>query len=414
MLGERFSTRREGDSRRLSPRLAVILTLVALLLGTAAPASAYHRDRQAELQKQIANTQDKIADDRAAERDLLAKIAASDRRRADLERRIDAIQGELAAVQLKLRAIERRLKLATEELHYRAAELEGTVAALDYWRDALGDRIGWIYKGSPIGAADVYSKAQNVGEVAQIEEYASGIVESDEALVDKIEQVRVTVEDKRVTIEAKREQIKKDRAEVEAKARQILALRDEAVRARQSIQNEINYRSSLLRGVRDKKAAHERALRSMEAESNEIAEFLRGAQRGQGVIQGRGGWLKWPVSGRISSPYGWRTHPIYGNRSFHTGIDIAAPSGTTIKAARKGTVLAAEYNGAYGLMVLIDHGDSIATLYAHASKVYVRAGQKVDTLEKIAAVGSTGWSTGPHLHFEVRSNGQHTNPNAWL
>jgi murein DD-endopeptidase MepM/ murein hydrolase activator NlpD len=152
----------------------------------------------------------------------------------------------------------------------------------------------------------------------------------------------------------------------------------------------------------------------MLAQSNSIKGMLNRAQKGQNVVQGYGGYLKWPVSGRISSPYGWRTHPIYGYRSFHTGIDIAAPAGTTVKAARRGEVLYVGYRDAYGLIVIIDHGNSLATVYAHLSKAYVRAGQSVGTLGNVAAVGCTGWCTGPHLHFEVRVNGNPQNPMNWL
>jgi murein DD-endopeptidase MepM/ murein hydrolase activator NlpD len=156
------------------------------------------------------------------------------------------------------------------------------------------------------------------------------------------------------------------------------------------------------------------ALQSMLAQSRSIEGLLNRAQRGQRVVQGYGGYLKWPVSGRISSPYGWRTHPIYGYRSFHTGIDIAAPYGTTVKSARSGEVLYVGVREAYGLIVIIDHGNSLATVYAHLSKAYVRAGQSVRTLSSIGAVGCSGWCTGPHLHFEVRLSGKPVNPMGWL
>jgi murein DD-endopeptidase MepM/ murein hydrolase activator NlpD len=169
-----------------------------------------------------------------------------------------------------------------------------------------------------------------------------------------------------------------------------------------------------LRRVRTEKAAYAAALQSYLSESNSIADLLRRAQRGQRVIQGQGGYLKWPVSGRVTSEYGWRTHPVYGYRSFHTGIDVAAPSGTTVKAARAGEVLYVGYKGAFGLIVLIDHGNSVATMYAHLSRSYVSAGDAVSTLGSVGAVGCTGWCTGPHVHFEVRSGGEPQNPRLWL
>ena len=121
----------------------------------------------------------------------------------------------------------------------------------------------------------------------------------------------------------------------------------------------------------------------------------------------------WPVYGKISSPYGWRIHPITKKWSFHTGVDIAAPIGTPVFAADDGVVKFAGRNGGYGLMILIDHG-KYQTVYGHLSKIDVFEGQYVKKGQLIGRVGSTGVSTGPHLHFEVRVWGRHTDPMAFL
>lgn len=117
-----------------------------------------------------------------------------------------------------------------------------------------------------------------------------------------------------------------------------------------------------------------------------------------------------PVSGRVSSEYGPRIHPISGKESFHDGIDIAAPAGTPIRAARSGKVLFAGERGGYGNVVVVDHGAGLKTLYAHNSRNIVKAGDTVKAGQVIGTVGSTGRSTGPHLHFEVRQNGEKVNP----
>ncbi len=121
----------------------------------------------------------------------------------------------------------------------------------------------------------------------------------------------------------------------------------------------------------------------------------------------------WPVYGKISSYYGWRIHPIKKVWSFHTGLDIAAPLGSPVFAADDGIVKFAGRNGGYGLMILIDHG-TYQTVYAHLSKIDVFKGQYVKKGQLIGRVGSTGISTGPHLHFEVRYKGKHTDPLAFL
>jgi murein DD-endopeptidase MepM/ murein hydrolase activator NlpD len=126
-----------------------------------------------------------------------------------------------------------------------------------------------------------------------------------------------------------------------------------------------------------------------------------------------GGWRR-PASGRMSSKYGMRYHPILRRRKLHTGDDIAAGYGSSIKAAKSGRVLYSGWKKGYGNTVIIDHGDGVTTLYGHASKLNVKAGQPVKGGQYIGNVGSTGYSTGPHLHFEVRKNGKPVNPRPYL
>lgn len=125
------------------------------------------------------------------------------------------------------------------------------------------------------------------------------------------------------------------------------------------------------------------------------------------------GFIK-PASGGITSPYGPRVHPVTGKQSFHTGVDYGASYGSAIKASKSGTVTTAGWHTAYGKMVIIDHGNGQSTLYAHSSQLNVSVGQKVSQGQVIAQVGSTGYSTGPHLHFEIRINGQHQNPTNYV
>lgn len=124
--------------------------------------------------------------------------------------------------------------------------------------------------------------------------------------------------------------------------------------------------------------------------------------------------FQWPISGRVGSGFGYRIHPIYGTRRLHTGIDMGASSGTPIAAAKAGTVIGASYRGGYGNAVVISHGGGISTLYAHQSKLNVSVGQEVSRGDIVGWVGSTGASTGPHLHFEVRANGSPVDPIPYL
>ena len=122
----------------------------------------------------------------------------------------------------------------------------------------------------------------------------------------------------------------------------------------------------------------------------------------------------WPVSGEITSPFGWRTHPIFGSSRFHSGLDIGADYGVPIVAAQSGVVIEAGWIGGYGNTVMIDHGGGIVTLYGHNQSLAVDVGQSVAQGQVISYCGSTGNSTGPHCHFEVRLNGEPVSPNNYL
>jgi murein DD-endopeptidase MepM/ murein hydrolase activator NlpD len=166
----------------------------------------------------------------------------------------------------------------------------------------------------------------------------------------------------------------------------------------------------------DRQEEYRAAMDEMERRSEQIAREITEKQREMALAEGVP-YLEWPLkpgSYWISSPFGNRYHPILGQWRLHTGVDLAASSGTTIRAAGDGIVLDAGWMGGYGLTVIIAHTSTVSTLYAHASSVLVSGGQTVSEGQSIARVGSTGWSTGPHLHFEVRVDGEPKDPTKYL
>lgn len=169
--------------------------------------------------------------------------------------------------------------------------------------------------------------------------------------------------------------------------------------------------------LEDLSAAQEAQLEAMIVERQRELEAQRAAARRAAGIAGpesAPGALDWPVTGTITSPFGMRPNPFGGGPEFHTGLDIAAPMGTVVKAAVSGTVISAGWYGGYGNFILIDHGGGMATAYGHLSQILVADGQHVDQGVVIGLVGSTGASTGPHLHFEVRISGKPVDPTAYL
>jgi murein DD-endopeptidase MepM/ murein hydrolase activator NlpD len=174
--------------------------------------------------------------------------------------------------------------------------------------------------------------------------------------------------------------------------------------------------------IEDLTAAQEAQLEALIAQrERELAAALASQRRAAGIagviapINSNGpGSLSWPLSGPITSPFGWRHNPFGGAPDFHPGIDIGIDVGTTVAAAASGTIIMAQWYGGYGNYVLIDHGGGISTGYGHLSKIFVSVGQVVQRGQAIAASGNTGASTGPHLHFEVRKKGKPIDPTPWL
>ena len=173
-------------------------------------------------------------------------------------------------------------------------------------------------------------------------------------------------------------------------------------------------RANLLYKAEEERRSSEQEYDRLQAISENIASMLRNME-GAGVLQGNGtGKMMWPVSGEITSYYGWRTHPIFGTTRYHSGYDIACDTGTPIVAADSGTIIYSGWMGGYGYAIMIDHGNGLVSIYGHNSELAVSEGQHVAQGQLVAYAGSTGWSTGPHCHFEVRLHGEVTDPMNYL
>ncbi len=178
------------------------------------------------------------------------------------------------------------------------------------------------------------------------------------------------------------------------------------------IQKAIAKNENMINKLRTDRAAYQKAERELAKQSQSIGSYINKTATDTNV-QVASGFIK-PIQGRITSPFGWRTHPIFNSRSFHSGIDIGGPNLGAIRASNSGKVIYSGWYGGYGKVVIIEHGivngKPITTLYAHMSSIAVSNGTKVNKGQVIGYEGTTGYSTGPHCHFEVRVNGQPNNP----
>ncbi len=270
-----------------------------------------------------------------------------------------------------------------------------------------------MYKSGRLGYLEVLLNSNRLSELVTRMHLFSLVVEQDARVVQEVDSLRgrVTVqkaalEEQRVAVAAVEKRQKGQKSEVDAlvrKRKSGLAELDAALEDKQTV---------LAKAEKDK-ASWEKKEDSLLAESDRLTSDLRALGGGAGTVVGTGQFVR-PVNGRVSSPFGYRIHPIFHVRKMHTGIDLSAGMGTPIKAADSGTVVQAGWRGGYGKCVVISHGNGVATLYAHQSVILVSVGDTVTRGQVIGKVGSTGYSTGAHLHFEVRVNGSPVDPMRYL
>ncbi len=229
----------------------------------------------------------------------------------------------------------------------------------------------------------------------------NSIIEQDVDLIASINQDKQDLEMRKSDLEVKKKELENALKQQESMRAQLDEQKAEKKQILASVQNE--------------RAAFEKALQELEETSRQLEQMIRQLQGGSSEALGTGVYT-WPTPGftTITSPYGMRYHPILKTRKMHTGVDIGAPMSATIVAADSGKVIHAGWMGGYGQVIVIDHGNGVSTLYAHQSAFLVGNGATVSKGQAIGKVGSTGWSTGPHLHFEVRINGSYTDPMPYI
>lgn len=227
-----------------------------------------------------------------------------------------------------------------------------------------------------------------------------------------------------LVLKTEKEEISDKKLLAEIQKNQIALLSEQLLYQKANFKAQASVQSQLVTRLKTDRRALEAAEQQLSQDANNISKVIaqrlaeqqvafRSGTPGYQRILGTGQMVR-PVVGPITSDFGYRTHPVLGTRRFHAGTDFGAPTGAPIFAADSGTVIAAEWYGGYGNTVIIDHGNGLTTLYGHCSELYVTVGQGVQRGQTIAAVGSTGLSTGPHLHFEVRQQGEPVEPLAYL
>jgi murein DD-endopeptidase MepM/ murein hydrolase activator NlpD len=241
--------------------------------------------------------------------------------------------------------------------------------------------------------------------------YAGDIFAENEDMFSAFELLQREEERQRQAVSERKVEAQVQLAKLESEKAQLEIERNQANDALAAAHNEAVAAQALLDEIHRNIAAAEEHKDGLEADAERLEDEIARLQSSEGEAPGI---LAWPIIGRVSSPFGYRVHPILGVRKLHTGIDISGSTGTPISAAADGTVILSQTYGGYGRAVVIDHGGGMATLYAHQSSIAVSVGDVVSRGEVIGYVGCTGSCTGPHLHFEVRLNGVPVDPMQYL
>lgn len=343
---------------------------------------------------------------------------------ADLQRQAEEQQAKTNEASAKVESVSERLRQIQEELRVATAEYKEVKGQLDSVEDKISDntellqkteadlkvknkklqqRVRDIYINGQISYVDVLFGAKDFADLMTRMDVLKRIIKHDYDLIMKVREEKATVENTRA-------QLEKDKAEAE-----VLVADAKAKKAK--VEDKESEQQVLLDQAIHDRDTSERMYEELMAASQEVANMIRRSHMSSagysGAPAGAGGMI-WPISGPITSEFGWRTHPIFGTARFHSGLDIGGDYGMPIYAAASGTVIYAGWISGYGNAVIIDHGGGVTTLYGHNDSLNVSEGENVAQGQVIAMCGSTGNSTGPHCHFEVRENGEPVSPYGYL
>lgn len=215
-------------------------------------------------------------------------------------------------------------------------------------------------------------------------------------------------------LKADHDQVQEQSQKIINTQNQIILLNQELAQQKQNLEAQALAQTQAITRLRSDRQALEAAEERLSQDSIQVRNLILAKTFSPNSIMPGTGQMMYPIVAPITSPFGYRTHPILGHQRFHAGIDFGADYGTVIYAADSGNVVFSGWYGGYGNTVIIEHGNGISTLYAHSSELYIAEGQAIQKGQPIATVGSTGFSTGPHLHFEVRINGEPVDPIQYL
>ena len=344
--------------------------------------------------------------------DLEEEKARYDEEAAEALRKSSELQTRINTISEEKRILDLEVDEAVADYKEKKSELDATEARIEENKErlekteadfkkknkALGKRVRDIYINGQVSYLDVLFGAKDFSDFMTRMDLLKRVIKQDYDLV------QIVLAEKQ-EIETRRVQLEKDREVQEEQAEKAKLARDIQLQKQKK-------RQELIDRMQTDKAVYDRQYDELMAASKQIEEMIKRSSYHM-PVSGSGAMI-WPVAGVVTSEFGWRTHPIFGTSRFHSGLDIGADYGDAICAAQSGVVTYAGWISGYGNTVMIDHGGGIVTLYGHNQSLAVDEGQSVSQGQVIAYCGSTGNSTGPHCHFEVRQGGEPVSPWGFL
>lgn len=353
-----------------------------------------------KIQKQIADNRKKLTDAQRREKNVVQQVE-------NLSQKLTVTQQKVNVTSLSVRKVENNIGVLNKKIARTEESIEENKALLK-------ERIISIYKYGGVAQFNLYMSSQGAQDALTTSYLLGKIAEQDQMLINtlavekiELEQSKEELQMQKSTLQKEVQSLQKERKELQSatsERNQLLA------KVRKNKALFLKEQEELLKASKELQATIKRLL----AEKRKLANAKKPGQKE--TVYYRGGKLAWPlpIAGKITSTFGTRIHPVFKTKTTHTGIDIASPKGTAINAADAGEILYTGWLRGYGQVVIVDHGANLTTVYAHMSKIETTEGAKVKRGELIGRVGSTGVSTGNHLHFETRVNGEAVNPMRYL
>lgn len=399
----------------------IIVVLLCVVVMTSLPGQSYAITYADITSDAIKDKEDKISaaeDERKALEDSLAaleeKKAALEKDKKNLSNYVKELDAQLTAIEAQIEELNVQISVKEDEIEKAEKDLQAAIETENQQYEAMKRRIQFMYEQGEMNYLAMLFSAENFSDMLNKADYIEQLSAYDRQKLDEYVAITQYVRLCKSELELQKMVLDKQKEGVVVRQNEIETLIVAKQATIEKYETDIASKQAAIDEYEEDLKFQNELISQLESE---IMEAKKEILLENGIsVSYNGEKLTWPCPSytRISSPFGWRIHPTLGVNKFHNGVDMAAPKGTDILAAFSGEVVAATYNSSMGNYVMMNHGNGFYTIYMHASKLCVSPGDIIIEGEKIAEVGSTGRSTGPHLHFGVRKNGEYVNPMDYL